>query len=79
MEQKIFEILVEMQKDMKELKQGMKDMQVQLDRIEQHGNDDVVAMLRKMDKDHKALNKDVEYLAGRVGNHDMQLDRITKQ
>lgn len=43
MENQILEILMEMQKDIKEMKE-------QLNRIETQGNDDVVAMLKTMVK-----------------------------
>jgi adenylosuccinate lyase len=53
-----------------------KEIHERLDRIESNSNEDVVALLKQIEKQTKTLSFDVEYLAEKVGKHEMILNRF---
>ncbi|CAF1775679.1 hypothetical protein [Bacillus subtilis] len=43
---------------------------------ESNTNEDVIVLLKKIDKQTIDITKDIEYLSGQVGKHDMILNRF---
>ena len=56
------------------------DIKSQLDRIEAESNDDIVALLETINGKLETLatKEDVEYLAGRVGRTELEIDRLKR-
>jgi hypothetical protein len=52
----------------------------QLDRIEAETNDDVVAILESISSKMETLatKEDIDYLAGRLGKHELEIDRLKR-
>ncbi|MFD2618752.1 hypothetical protein [Terrilactibacillus laevilacticus] len=63
--------------ELKEIKSDIKAMKNQLDRIELNGNEDVIGMLIEVKKQTSNLNTDITNLAGKVGVHDMIINRLS--
>ncbi|MDF2670458.1 MAG: hypothetical protein K0R67_2764 [Paenibacillus sp.] len=53
---------------------------VQLTRMETEGNNDVIIMLEMMDTklELTAKKEDIDYLAGKLGQHDLEIDRLKR-
>ena len=49
------------------------------DRLEAHANEDIVKVLKRVERQTKNLAGDVEYLSEKVGKHSLEIDRITRQ
>ncbi|RED85228.1 hypothetical protein [Cohnella phaseoli] len=56
------------------------EIKSQLDRIEAESNDDIVALLETINGKLETLatKEDVEYLAGRVGRTELEIDRLKR-
>lgn len=90
MENKILEVLLELQKDIKEVKNELADVKTKLEdvqtelsdvketvhRIELTQNEDVIALLKVTTKKVAEVEEDVQFLAGKVGKHEMKLNRF---
>ncbi|MGD2330703.1 hypothetical protein [Bacillus amyloliquefaciens] len=62
-----------------EIEKEFKAVNEKLDRIEAGQPEDFTAVLDRIKKNTDVINQDIEHLAGKVGKHDMILDRLTKQ
>lgn len=62
-----------------EVKEEFKEVREQLDRMESDQPNDITALLSKIEKNTNVLSEDLEFLAGKVGKHEMIIDRINKQ
>jgi hypothetical protein len=52
----------------------------QLDRIESEANSDIVAILESISGKIETLatKEDINYLAGQIGKHDLEIDRLKR-
>jgi hypothetical protein len=69
LEEKIYQLLLEMKKDISEIKETV-------NRIEVAQTEDVVGVLKIVSRNTKALDQDVEFLSKKVGTHEMILNRL---
>jgi hypothetical protein len=71
------ELTLLIQENFKQLYQYLdikfKEINERLDRIDVNSNEDIIAMLKQIDKNTKNLSKDIEYSAEQVGKHERGL------
>ncbi|PED63954.1 hypothetical protein [Priestia megaterium] len=67
----------------KEIKDGFSSVNERLDKVESrlanletNSNEDVVALLKQIERNTNGLQQDIEFLTGKVGNHDRILNRL---
>ncbi|MEK4886436.1 hypothetical protein NST81_17525 [Bacillus sp. FSL W8-0223] len=60
----------------KEVDANFEAVNSRLEKLEANSNEDVVALLKQIQKNTKGLSTDIEYLAEKVGKHEMILNRI---
>lgn len=83
----IQELKNEIKNDIKELRNEMNEkfnkvderfnqVDIKLDTIAITSNDDVITLLKRIEKNTKDLNTDVEFLSKKVGNHERIIDRL---
>jgi hypothetical protein len=81
--QLILDYIVRLDGDLNEYRQEVKNefkqVNEKLDRIEAGQPDDIKAILKQIDKHTRNLTYDIEYLAEKVGKHDVTINRIEKQ
>ncbi|MFZ3588929.1 hypothetical protein ACOI1C_06515 [Bacillus sp. DJP31] len=53
-------------------------METTINNIAQTANEDTVAILKKIDKNTKNINRDIEFLSEQSGKHEMYLNRLSK-
>ncbi|WP_100401044.1 hypothetical protein [Bacillus sp. FJAT-44742] len=58
--------------------QGFREMNEKLDRNDWNSNEDVISLLKTINKNTETLSKDTSYLSKKVGNHDMILNRLNE-
>lgn len=70
----------EMDNRFNEMDGKLGEIKSQLDRIEAESNDDIVALLETINGKLETLatKEDVEYLAGRVGRTELEIDRLKR-
>ena len=58
--------------------EGFNRIETRLDSLESNVNEDVVALLKQIEKNTNDSQKDIEFLAGKVGNHERIINRFTQ-
>ncbi|MDF2010216.1 hypothetical protein [Priestia megaterium] len=56
--------------------EGFKEVTERFDKLELLSNDDVVAILKRLEKNTSNLSQDIETLSGLYGKHEVVINRI---
>ncbi|WP_240413791.1 hypothetical protein [Paenibacillus periandrae] len=77
---KELEPMKEQLKELPSIKEQLTHMQHQLDRMEYSQTHDVLSLLTMIDTklEQTATKEDIAYLARRIGEHDLELDRLKR-
>lgn len=58
---------------------GFSGVNERLDRIERSQNEDVLVLLKQVKKNTGDIERDIEYISGKVGKHELEINRLKHQ
>ncbi|MFD4819651.1 hypothetical protein [Peribacillus butanolivorans] len=53
-------------------------MNARLDKAEGKNNEDTISILKQIESNTKGLSYDIDYLAEKVGKHELELNRLNR-
>ncbi|MGN7398094.1 hypothetical protein [Peribacillus frigoritolerans] len=62
----------------RQVSEGFRDVNARLDKAEGNTNEDIIAILKQIESNTKGLSYDIDYLAEKVGKHELELNRLNR-